>query len=282
MAEDANDFGARVLRAVRATGPLCAGVDPSTELLARWGLPDDASGLREFTKRCVEAFVDVVPVIKPQVAFFERHGSAGLAVLEELLAAARAAGLLAIADVKRADIATTSAAYADAWLGNDSPLRADAMTAVPYLGVAALSPMVELARANGRGVLMVIRSSNPEGRALQEGFTRDGAMLADSLLDEVATLNRAEGRPVGSVGAIIGATLTPSGFSLPQLKGVIVAPGLGAQGGGAAEVATLFGDCPFGTVLPSTSRSLLAAGPDIRVLRGAASQARDQIAAIWV
>src|SRR5580658_7571323 len=156
-------FGARVAEAVGRLGPLCAGIDPSAALLEAWGLPDDASGLRSFCGICVEALGGVVPVIKPQVAFFERHGSAGLAELERLLVEARQAGLLVLADAKRGDIDTTAAAYAEAWLGQGSTLAADAVTVHPYLGVAALAPLVNMAAGTGRGVIVVTRSSNSEG-----------------------------------------------------------------------------------------------------------------------
>ena len=109
----------------------------------------------------MEAFTGVVPVVKPQVAFFERRGSAGLAALEAVMAEARAAGLLVIADAKRGDIGTTTAAYAGAWLDPDSPLGADALTAVPYLGLGSLQPLFDRAAVHGRGVIVVVRSSNP-------------------------------------------------------------------------------------------------------------------------
>ena len=167
-------FGQRVVDAVRATGPFCAGIDPSAGLLARWGLPDDASGLSAFGARCVEAFAGVVGVVKPQVAFFERHGAAGMAALEEVITAAADAGILVIADAKRADIGSTMEAYAEAWVGPKSPLRADAVTAVAYLGLGSLEPLFQLAAANGRGVFVVVRTSNPEGRSVQEARTEGG------------------------------------------------------------------------------------------------------------
>src|SRR5580704_12255319 len=160
-------FGERLVDAVARTGPLCAGIDPSAALLGAWGLADDADGLLAFGAICVDAFAGAVPVVKPQVAFYERHGSAGVAVLEALIADASAAGLLVVADAKRGDIDSTSAAYADAWLGRSSPLAADAVTATPYLGFGSLEPLFRTALANGRGVFVVVRSSNPEGRTVQ-------------------------------------------------------------------------------------------------------------------
>ncbi|MGH9089391.1 MAG: orotidine-5'-phosphate decarboxylase [Acidimicrobiales bacterium] len=276
-------FGTRVAAAVARTGPLCAGIDPSAALLGAWGLPDDAGGLASFAGRCVEAFAGTVPVVKPQLAYFERHGAAGLAALEHLLAAAADAGLLVIADAKRGDTDSTSAAYADAWLGEGSPLAADAVTAHAYLGLGALAPMVAAARRTGRGVLVVARSSNPEGLALQAAVGPGGRAVGDLVLDGVAACNREEGLAVGSVGAVVGATLAPTDGLPGQLAavgGVLLAPGLGAQGASVADVGALFGACRPGTVLPSVSRSVLAAGPDPAALRQAAAQVRDELSAV--
>jgi len=275
-------FGAKVATAVARTGPLCAGIDPSGELLRAWGLSDDAAGLRQFGLRCIEAFAGVVPVVKPQVAFFERCGSAGLAALESVLEEARSAGLLVIADAKRGDIGSTMEAYARAWLDPGSPLRADAVTAAPYLGLGALQPMIDLAGSTGRGVVVVARSSNPEGRSLQLARVDggQGPAVEDMLLAGIAELNRSGRVPAGTVGAVVGATLGPSEFRLARLGGVILAPGLGAQGGTAAGVGALFGECPPGSVLASSSRSLLAVGPEPTALGDAAAKARDEMAEV--
>jgi orotidine-5'-phosphate decarboxylase len=210
------------------------------------------------------------------VAFFERWGSAGLAALEDVLAAGREAGLLVIADAKRGDIGSTMAAYASAWLDPTSPLAADAVTATPYLGLGALQPALDLAAAGGRGVIVVVRSSNPEGRSLQEARTvpsdgpGPGPAVEDMLLADIARCNQGGLAVAGTVGAVVGATRAPSAFDLSGLGGVILAPGLGAQGGTAEGAAALFGGCPAGTVLPSASRSILGAGPDVAGLRAAA------------
>jgi orotidine-5'-phosphate decarboxylase len=271
-------FAQRVARAVAATGPLCAGIDPSPELLGHWGLEDTTEGLRAFGLRCVEAFAGVVPVVKPQVAFFERKGSAGLAVLEEVLAACRAAGLIAIADAKRGDIGSTMEAYAAAWLDPASPLVADAVTVLAYLGMGALQPAFDLAAAGGRGVIVVVRSSNPEGRPLQcartagPGGDPSGPAVEDMLLAEIADLNHGRLPRAGTVGAVVGATRSPSGFDLSGLGGVILAPGVGFQGASAEDAGRLFAGCVPGTVLPNVSRSLLASGPDVVALREAAAR----------
>jgi orotidine-5'-phosphate decarboxylase len=272
-------FGERLVDAVGRAGPLCAGIDPTPELLAAWGLADDAEGLATFVRRCLDAYAGVVAVVKPQLAFFERHGSAGLAVLEELLARARAVGLLVIADAKRGDIGSTAAGYADAWLGS-GPLGADAMTAVAYLGLGALGPLVDAARAHGRGLFVVVRSSNPEGRVVQSAVTADGRPLDEALLAELAEMNAADGAPVGALGAVIGVTGQPWA-AVASLGGPVLAPGVGAQGGSVADAAALFAGCRPGTVVVNESRSLLAAGPDPTRLRQAAQDAQKGLRAAF-
>jgi orotidine-5'-phosphate decarboxylase len=236
--------------------------------------------LRQFCRICVEAFGGIVGVVKPQVAFFERHGAAGMEALEGCIANASAAGLIVIADAKRGDIDSTVAAYADAWLRDGSPLAVDAVTAHAYLGLAALQPMVGMAAGSGRGVLVVARSSNPEGRALQQATTAQGNAVEDMVLGEIAALNGSPDVPAGTVGAVVGATLEASTFPLSQLRGVILAPGLGAQGARPADVAKRFRECEPGTVLPSASRALLQAGPDPKEMRRQAEALARELAAL--
>lgn len=270
-------FAERVRAAVRATGPLCVGIDPSASLLEAWGLPDDASGLRTFALRCVEELEGAVAVVKPQVAFFERHGPAGMAALEAVLRSARDAGLIVVADAKRGDIGSTMEAYADAWL--TGPFAADAVTVTPYLGLGALEPAFRAAREVGGGVFVVVTSSNPEGRVVQRAVTAGGAAVEDALVAEIAQRNAAETagatRAVGSIGAVVGATHGVQG--LERLGGLVLAPGLGAQGATVQDVGRAFGGCAEATVLPSTSRGLLSGGPDR--LRAAAIELRDELAA---
>jgi orotidine-5'-phosphate decarboxylase len=257
-------FGDRVVDAVGRFGPLCVGIDPSSELLAQWGLPDDSTGVRAFGIQCVAALHGAVAVVKPQVAFFERHGAAGMAALEAVIAAAREGGLLVIADAKRGDVASTAEAYADAWFS--SPLAVDALTVTPYVGVGALEPFVAAASRVGGGVIVLTASSNPEGRGIQEAVTEGGETVEAAVLEAVAELNRKEraGNPslrLGSTGAVVGATRAPRVLDLAATGGVILAPGVGAQGATAADVAAVFAGCPAGSVLPSVSRGLLATGP---------------------
>src|SRR5439155_25341033 len=151
---DKRRFGERLAEALDKRGPLCVGLDPHPSLLRDWGLPDDPYGLAEFGRTVVEALAERVPVIKPQSAFYERFGSQGIAVLESTIRQLREAGALVLLDVKRGDIGSTAAAYADAYLDPGSPLRVDAVTASPYLGFGSLRPMIDKALAHGAGVFV--------------------------------------------------------------------------------------------------------------------------------
>jgi orotidine-5'-phosphate decarboxylase len=272
-------FGVRLHAAMARRGPLCVGIDPHPGLLASWGLPDDVGGLERFALTVVEALADRVAVLKPQSAFFERHGSRGIAVLERVLAEAASAGVLTIADAKRGDIGSTMAAYADAFVGEGSPLAADAVTASPYLGFGSLRPLLDLAARNGRGVFVLGLTSNPEGPAVQHAAGPDGRSVARMVVDGVRAENGpdlAAGRPLGSVGVVIGATVGADaarvlGPGLADVHGAVLAPGIGAQGATAADLEAVFGDAR-GAVLPSSSREVLSAGPSPRGLRSAAER----------
>jgi orotidine-5'-phosphate decarboxylase len=259
-------FGARLADAVAAHGPLCAGIDPHRELLADWGLADDPAGLEKFARTAVVALAGAVAVLKPQSAFFERHGSAGIAVLERVLADAREAGVLVLLDVKRGDIGSTMGGYADAYLADGGPLAADAVTLSPYLGFGSLGPALDTAAATGRGVFVLARTSNPDGAAVQLADSA-GRSVAQSMVDSAGAAN-AGATPLGSVGVVVGAT-HEHGLALSGLNGPVLAPGLGAQGATPAELAVRFAGVS-GVVLPAVSRSLLAKGPDQGALRSAA------------
>ncbi|PWR12729.1 orotidine-5'-phosphate decarboxylase [Micromonospora acroterricola] len=260
-------FGTRLHRAVTERGPLCVGIDPHPGLLARWGLADDVQGLDRFTRTAVEALGDRVAVVKPQSAFFERFGSRGVAILESTIRQLREAGSLVLLDVKRGDIGSTVSAYASAYLDPSSPLYVDAVTASPYLGVGSLAPMFELAAEHGGGVFVLALTSNPEGAAVQRARTADGRTVAQTVIDEISQLNRGAS-PLGSFGLVVGATIGDTGHDLSGVGGPLLAPGLGAQGAGAADLRTVFGSS-LAAVLPSYSREVLSAGPDVAALRAA-------------
>ncbi|MGL5828857.1 MAG: orotidine-5'-phosphate decarboxylase, partial [Angustibacter sp.] len=175
-------FGDRLQAAMAQHGPLCVGIDPHAELLAAWGLPDSPAGLTSFVAACRAAFAGRVAAVKPQSAFFERHGSAGIAVLEQLIADFRAAGTLVILDAKRGDIGSTMLAYAQAYLTPTSCLAADALTVSPFLGYESLRPAIDLALEHGRGLFVLALTSNPAGPQVQHAQLRPGHSVARELL----------------------------------------------------------------------------------------------------
>lgn len=273
MTQSTSTFGERLVAAGAERGRLCVGIDPHAHLLRAWGLNDDVDGLRSFARTCVEAFAETVAVVKPQVAFFERFGSAGFAVLEETLRDLREAGCLTLADAKRGDIGSTMAGYAAAWLSDDSPLSADAVTVSPYLGVGSLQPVLDLAEEKGRGVFVLAATSNPEAVAFQSITDEEGVTLAQGVVNQCAALNaayKAAGRP-GNVGVVVGATLAQPPV-LDELNGPVLLPGVGAQGATAQDVKVITAAVPQ-LGFANVSRSVLSAGPQVVDLREAVKSA---------
>ncbi|GGW89748.1 orotidine-5'-phosphate decarboxylase [Streptomyces chryseus] len=269
-------FGARLRRAMDTRGPLCVGIDPHASLLSAWGLNDDVKGLEAFTRTVVEALADRVAVLKPQSAFFERFGSRGIAVLEKAVEEARAAGALVLMDAKRGDIGSTMGAYAETYLHQGSPLFSDAVTVSPYLGFGSLRPALDAAVINGCGVFVLALTSNPEGAEVQRATAAGGRSLAQLMLDHMAAENEGA-EPLGSVGAVVGATLGDAGVDL-AINGPLLAPGIGAQGATPADLPGVFGPA-VGNVVPSVSRGVLRFGPDVAGLRESASRFADEVRA---
>ncbi|MFV0462325.1 MAG: orotidine-5'-phosphate decarboxylase [Nostocoides sp.] len=277
-------FGERLDAAMAEHGPLCVGIDPHPGLLAAWGLPHSVSGVARFASICVEAFGGQVAMVKPQSAFFEVFGSAGIAVLETTLAGLRDAGTLSLLDVKRGDIGSTMTAYAQAYLSDDAALRADAITVSPYLGVGTLAPAFDLAEATGRGVFVLALTSNPEGARVQHAHTGLGSVAGEIVADVTArnAAQRSAGR-LGSVGMVVGATVGAAvadlGLDLTSAAAPLLAPGLGAQGGTVAGVREAFGAATR-FVLASSSREVLSTGPDPISLRRAAGTVASSLRAL--
>ncbi len=270
-------FGERLHAAVRTRGPLCVGIDPHAALLERWGLTDDVAGLERFARTVVDALADRVAVVKPQSAFFERFGSRGIAVLESTIRQLREAGAIVLLDVKRGDIGSTMTAYADAYLDPARPLCADAITVSPYLGVGSLQPAFDAAARHGGGVFVLALTSNPGGPDVQHARTASGKTVGQYVIDEISQLN-AGVEPLGSIGLVVGATIGETGHDLSAVNGPLLAPGLGAQGGTPGDLRKIFGRS-LRNVLPSYSREVLGAGPQIASLQVAAARAADAVTA---
>lgn len=261
-------FGSKLQGAFQKYGQLCVGIDPHAALLGDWGLTDDVNGLEKFANSVLDSAVGNVGLIKPQVSFFERHGSKGFAVLERLAERASQTDLLVIMDAKRGDIGTTMDAYFDAWLGQNAPFISDALTVSPYLGFGSLKDTLSGAVERGKGVFVLAATSNPEGASVQRA-TIGSATLAKTMWDSLTEVNRvtADGNAkFGSFGAVLGATLNLASFGLgdvmagqPVAATPILAPGFGAQGAELTASKQLFGE-GSAQVIHSVSRSVLQSG----------------------
>ncbi|WP_020520005.1 orotidine-5'-phosphate decarboxylase [Catelliglobosispora koreensis] len=268
-------FGARLVEAMADRGQLCVGVDPHAELLGAWGLPDSPQGVADFCQIVVDALADRVAVFKPQSAFFERFGALGVQILESTIRQLREAGALVLLDAKRGDIGSTVAAYADAYLNPSSPIYVDAITASPYLGVGSLSPMFDSALRYGGGVFVLALTSNKEGPSIQHARVEDGRTVGQHVLDEISLLNEGM-QPLGSFGAVVGATIGDTGHDLSRMGGPFLVPGLGAQGGRPDDLRRIFGE-NLSAVLPSYSREVLGAGPSASALQAKVSKIIDEL-----
>jgi orotidine-5'-phosphate decarboxylase len=212
--------------------------DPSVEEMAR--------GFQQFCIEIVDIVAPLVPAVKPQVAFFEQLGPAGLQALQVVMQHARDRGLIVIADAKRGDIGSTAEAYADAWLDGDSgtaAFPADALTVSPYLGDDTLRPFVETAVERNAGIYVLVRTSNPGAATFQDRKT-DGSTLFEAVADTLQRLNNdlRENNCWGPVGAVVGATWPEELASLRSRmpNTPFLVPGYGSQGGTAADVAPAF------------------------------------------
>lgn len=271
-------FGNRLISAMRKRGQLCVGIDPHAHLLEAWGLPDDPSGLEKFNQIVIEALGDRVAIFKPQSAFFERFGSRGAQILESTIRQLREAGSMVLLDAKRGDIGSTMTAYAEAYLHPSSPMNVDAITVSPYLGVGSLAPIFESAHSFGGGVFVLALTSNKEGPTVQHARTPDGRTVAQTVIDEISQLNAgAEG--LGSIGVVVGATIGDTGHDLSRLGGPILVPGLGAQGAKVEDILSILPGDRSG-VVPSYSREVLSAGPDVTALRRQVLKILDEIRAV--
>ena len=283
-------FGQQLEAAFAKYGQLCVGIDPHAALLDEWGLSDDIEGLRSFANKVLSSCVGRVGIIKPQVSFFERHGSAGFAVLEQLAERAAQTDLVVIMDAKRGDIGSTMDGYFDAWLGKSAPFLCDALTVSPYLGFDSLKHVMANSLERGKGLFVLAATSNPEGKSLQTATTVNGNTLAADIwrkLGEINSVTSAVGSELGSFGAVIGATLDLRSFSLTLDSDAgssltpILAPGFGAQGAELVDTKRLFG-ASARQVIASVSRSVLSAGSAglDRAVSSSAEQLRSALASV--
>ncbi|MDO5671932.1 MAG: orotidine-5'-phosphate decarboxylase [Actinomycetaceae bacterium] len=259
-------FGIRLKTLMEKRGPLCVGIDPHPQLMELWGLEHSVNGLEYFARTIVELLGPVAAALKPQSALFEVYGSAGISVLERTLRDCEDIGTISILDVKRGDIGSTMSAYAQAYLGQEAPMRADAMTLSPYLGYGSLHPALSLAKKENRGTFVLGFTSNLEGPQVQHARDENGQAVGTSIVNQAGNDNSyaLKNGHWGHVGIVIGATigdaLRNTDTDLSKLNGPILAPGFGAQGAGSSEMRDVFGSA-LSQVLVSSSRGILQVGP---------------------
>jgi len=258
-----NPYAERLAVVVRREGPLCVGLDPRWDALpvefqVGVGPAARAAAYGAFCRAILPLVRPFSGIVKPQAAFFEQQGPAGLAELQQVIQAARQLEFFVILDAKRGDIASTATAYAEAAFEPDI-WHADALTVNPYLGADAVEPFITEAEKHQGGLFVLVRTSNP-GSGLFQNLVCEGVPLYQSVADQVRQWNDAtrRGGRFGSVGAVVGATHPEELAKLrAQLDGVwFLVPGYGAQGGRAADVASAFTSDGQGAIINS-SRGIL-------------------------
>ncbi|MCG6158353.1 orotidine-5'-phosphate decarboxylase [Rubinisphaera margarita] len=266
-------FAERLHQAISRKGtPALVGLDPRFDQLpeeiverAREAGGDEftttALAFEEFCKRIIDVVAPLVPAVKPQSAFFEQAGPAGVLALQRVNLHARRQGLIVICDAKRGDIGSTAEAYADAYLAGDdasrAPFAADALTVNPYLGHDTLQPFIKACHERGAGIYVLVRTSNPGAASFQDHEQQDQTLyqkVAEIVEQESAAECESGSSSYGCVGAVVGATYPDE---LKQLRQAmphvpLLIPGYGAQGGGAGDVASAFDADGLGAIINSS------------------------------
>jgi orotidine-5'-phosphate decarboxylase len=262
-------FADRLEDAVTRCGnPVLVGLDPHIEQLPpslkcdnTRSIDSVASAIRQFCFEVIDVVAPLVPAVKPQAAFFERWGPAGMQALADVIAHAHARGLLVILDGKRNDIGSTAKAYAEAYLGPESPWQADALTVNPYLGDDSLAPFVDVAHERRAGVFVLVKTSNPGGRMFQDLECAGRPVFEHVARHLEAMAARTQGAAgYGTVGAVVAATYPAQLYDLRQQMPHtwFLVPGFGSQGGTAADVLCALDSRGLGAVINS-SRSIIFA-----------------------
>ncbi|HAU36943.1 MAG TPA: orotidine-5'-phosphate decarboxylase [Phycisphaerales bacterium] len=267
-----DNFADRLLEAVEAKGsPVCVGLDPRVEHLPEdfqldcRGQTAQAEAVRLWGRELLEVVAPIVPAVKPQSAYFEKLGAPGVAAYIHLVGYAKKLGLLVLGDVKRNDIGSTAEAYADAHLSG--PGGADAVTVNGYLGADGIEPFLKVCRAEGKGVFVLVRTSNPSAPAVQDFADASGKKLYEHVAEMVAALGDGTGlvgsRGYSSVGAVVGATWPDEARKLRRLmpRQIFLVPGYGAQGASASDCAASFQADGAGAIV-NASRSVIFAHRD--------------------
>ncbi len=290
-AQDPFHFADRLNKAIKDKGSaICVGLDPRLEQLPDFikekhfskydnALVAAAESILEFNKGIIDEIADIVPIVKPQIAFYEQYGHEGVRAFEETIHYARQKGLLTLADIKRGDIGSTAEAYAKAFLGKVNlfgkdvfSFDCDAVTVAPYLGWDGIKPFVDVARKHGKGIFVLVKTSNPSSGDLQDLQLKKKAEEKgnDAALYEIMAqyLDSWGADEIGEsgysfVGAVVGATFPTQSVRLRELmpQSIFLVPGYGAQGGTAKDVKNCFNKDGLGAIINS-SRGIIFAWED--------------------
>lgn len=263
-----NHFADQILtKCEEKNSVLVVGLDPNISLFPDFFLPSKESATLEeigeaiyqFNKHVIDAIHTDVAAVKPQLAYYEVYGTYGLTALEKTIQYAKSKGLIVINDAKRNDIGSTAAAYAEAFLGQ-GPFTADAVTVNPYLGRDGLIPFIDKGLANGRGLFVLVKTSNPSSNELQDLETKTGEriyMHTSKLVRELSE-NTIGQKGYSHIGVVVGATYPNDAKVIRELlpQSLFLVPGFGAQGGSAEELGAYFDKNGFGSLI-SSSRGIL-------------------------
>jgi len=250
---------------IACKAPVVVGLDPVVESIPAVYFTESASttdAIYDFNKDVIDATADLVPAVKPQIAFYERFGSAGIACFERTIAYAKNKNLIVITDGKRNDIGNTAMAYAKAHLGKGSPLEVDFLTVSPFLGEESLEPFIQVCKDEDKGVFILVRTSNAGNRMVQDARGKRGNTVSEVLAGYVSKQAAACLGKTGysAIGAVVGATYPKEAETLRGMMktSLFLVPGYGAQGGGAADVVPCFNADGLGAIVNS-SRGILYA-----------------------
>ncbi|MBI5755275.1 orotidine-5'-phosphate decarboxylase [Candidatus Peregrinibacteria bacterium] len=274
-------FSDKLIQAIRKKkSAVCVGLDPRISQIPdfickksvrEWKKSFQAAGsaIFEFNKGIIDAVADLVPVVKPQIAFYELFGAEGISAFIQTIDYAKKNGLLVIADVKRNDIGSTAEAYAQAFLGEsdvfEKKLRAfdaDAVTVTPYLGYDGIKPFLESCRQHGKGIFVLVKTSNPSSGDLQDIVSRAGISNYETMAHLLESWGADDVGKEGysSVGAVVGATYPRESAKLRKImpRTIFLVPGYGAQGACADDVKVCFDKNGLGAIVNS-SRDIIFA-----------------------
>jgi orotidine-5'-phosphate decarboxylase len=259
---------------------VCVGLDPRLDKIPQFikdkalkenkePLKAAAESLLEFNKGIIDAVADLVPVVKPQIAFYELFGEEGIRAFRETIEYAHKKDLLVIADVKRNDIGSTAEAYAEAYLGmvdafneDHSVFDADAITVTPYLGWDGIKPFLEQCKKYSKGIFILVKTSNPSSGDLQDLGLQEGQSVFEIMgaLVESWGADLIGEKGYSSIGAVVGATYPEQAEKLREImpQAFFLVPGYGAQGGGAEDVKPCFNEDGLGAIINSSREIIFA------------------------